>query len=167
MRMGALLVSGVALALAGCGGSNQGGTAASESAATPAAETAPAAAPTEAAAPAAPATPEAAPVAFASLTGDAAKGQQVFNQCKVCHSIEAGKNLIGPSLHGVVGREAGTVAGFAYSPGNKNSHITWDKETIFTYLAAPARMVPGTKMTFMLADPQARADVIAYLDTLK
>ena len=106
-------------------------------------------------------------VAFASLTGDAAKGQTIFNQCRACHAPVAGANGIGPSLFGVVGRTAGSVEGYAYSPANKGSGIHWTPDTIYTYLESPARMVPGTKMSFMLADPQARADVIAYLATLK
>lgn len=106
------------------------------------------------------------PVTLASLTGNVAAGQAVFNQCKACHAVEAGKNGIGPSLHGVVGRTAGSVPGYTYSPANVASHLTWDPETIFTYLESPAMKVPGTKMAFMLRDPQMRADVIAYLQTL-
>lgn len=123
-----------------------------------------------AASPAAPAAPAAGPSAevdFASLTGDATRGQTVFMQCRSCHSNEAGKNGVGPSLHGVIGRVSGSVAGYAYSDGNKKGHINWTPETLFTYLARPAAMVPGTKMGFMLPDAQKRADVIAYLETLK
>lgn len=118
---------------------------------------------------AAPAAPAASPAAvtFASLTGDAAKGATVFNQCKACHSPEAGKNGVGPSLHGVVGRVSGAVPGYAYSQANKAGHIDWSPENLFTYLEMPSRMVQGTKMSFMLRDPQQRADVIAYLETLK
>lgn len=148
------------LALAACGGS---GTAPADSP------------PTDVAAPSAPAapfptaTPAAAPVAvtLADLTGDAAKGRTLFNQCRACHSDVAGTNGIGPSLHGVIGRAAGSVAGYAYSPANKASHRTWDRETIFTYLESPMRAIPGTKMTFLMANPQQRADVIAYLETLR
>lgn len=129
--------------------------------------TAPAAVPAQpAAAPAAPAA-AATPVDFASLTGDVTRGQTVFVQCRACHSVDAGKNGIGPSLHGVVGRTSGTVEGYAYSPANKAGHLTWTPEQLFTYLEAPARTVPGTKMGFMLPDAQKRADVIAYLETLK
>ena len=67
---------------------------------------------------------------------------------------------------GVVDRLAGTVAGFSYSAANKNSGITWTPEKIFTYLEAPQKTIPGTKMTFAgLKTPQDRADVIAYLKT--
>ncbi len=127
----------------------------------PAAET-PAAAPAEAAAPAAPA----AGVTLASLTGDAAKGEKVFAQCKACHVAEAGKNRVGPSLWAVVGRTAGTIEGFNYSKANKESGVTWSEDVLFTYLEAPAKFMPGTRMAFGgLKNPQDRADVIAYLKT--
>ena len=136
-----------------------------------------AAAPTDvAAAPAIPAAPAAAAapaadnvdtisgVKFAAYTGDAAKGETAFITCKTCHAIEAGINKIGPSLNGVVGRKASTVAGFTYSTANHNSGITWTPEKLFQYLENPQRAVPGTKMAFAgISDPQKRADVIAYL----
>lgn len=109
----------------------------------------------------------AAPVTFASLSGDAARGERVFGQCRACHAIVPGQNMIGPSLHGVVGRKAGAVPGYAYSPANKASAKVWDAETLFTYLEAPVAAIPGTRMAYVLRDPQQRADVIAYLATLK
>ena len=73
-------------------------------------------------------------------------------------------NHIGPSLHGVVGRTAGTVPGFNYSVANKKSGIVWTEQKIYDYLKAPQAMVPGTKMTFPgLPASQDRADVVAYL----
>lgn len=133
---------------------------------------------TTAAAPAAPAAaaPAAAPAAdnldtvdgtkFASYTGDAAKGKVAFAQCSTCHAVEPGKNKIGPSLHGVVGRQASVVPGYAYSAANKASGITWTSEKLFQYLEKPQRIVPGTKMVFPgYPDAQKRADVIAYLAT--
>lgn len=105
---------------------------------------------------------------LASFTGDAAKGEATFAACKVCHAVEAGVNKIGPSLSGIVGRSAGTVAGYTYSAANKNSGITLSPEKLFQYLENPQRIVPGTKMTYPgLPDEQKRADVIAYLGTLK
>lgn len=117
-----------------------------------------------AAAPAA--APESAAPAYASLTGDAAKGEKIFIQCKTCHSAEAGKNMVGPSLHAVIGREAGEIPGYSYSAANKASHIVWSEEELYKYLEAPQKVVPGTKMTFAgLKQAQDRADVIAYLKT--
>jgi cytochrome c len=100
-----------------------------------------------------------------ALMGDPVHGAQIFHRCMVCHSIQAGVNHIGPSLHGVVGRHSGIVPGFHYSAANKNSGIVWTAQNIFKYLQAPQKMVPGTKMTFPgLPAPQDRADVIAYLE---
>ncbi len=109
-----------------------------------------------------------APVTFASLTGSAEAGEKVFKQCMACHSVKAGENKVGPSMHGIVGRTAGQVAGYNYSTANKNSGKVWNEETMFAYLEAPQRAIPGTKMAFAgLKKPQDRADVIAYLKLQK
>ena len=141
---------------------------AEDDAATPAASTETvAAANTTATAPAADNTDTLDGAKLASFTGVAAAGEKVFLNCKTCHSSEAGKNMIGPSLHAVVGRKAGTIAGFSYSAGNKGSGITWTEDKLFQYLENPQRVVPGTKMTYTgVKDHQQRADVIAYLKTL-
>ena len=105
---------------------------------------------------------------FASFTGDAAAGEKVFVVCKTCHAVEAGKNMIGPSLHGIVGRHSGSIEGYTYSAANKGSGIVWAPEKLFQYLENPQRVVPGTKMTYTgVKDPQQRANVVAYLGTLK
>jgi cytochrome c len=162
-------ISLAGLLTAACGGADKKAeapaaeTPAAEAPAAPAAE-APAAEATPAAAPAAPA-PTAA-VTYASLTGDAAKGEKVFAQCKACHVAEEGKNRVGPSLWAVVGRTAGTIPGFNYSKANKESGVTWTEDVLFTYLEAPQKFMPGTRMAFAgLKNPQDRADVIAYLKT--
>ena len=96
--------------------------------------------------------------------GDAAKGKRVFVKCLSCHSVKAGQNKVGPSLNGIVGRDAGSVDGFKYSDANKNSGITWTEATLFEYLEDPRAYIPGTKMIFPgLPKEQDRADVIAYL----
>lgn len=103
---------------------------------------------------------------LAQFTGDPASGEKVFIQCKTCHVTDPGVNRIGPSLHGIVGRAAGTVPGYNYSPANANSGITWTPEKLFQYLENPQRVVPGTKMAFAgIQDPQKRADLIAWLGT--
>ena len=100
--------------------------------------------------------------------GDVEAGKTVFKKCAVCHSNEAGKNKIGPSLFGVVGRPSASVAGFTYSDAMKKFNHVWDEETLFTYLAEPKALVPGTRMTFVgLKSEKDRHDVIAYLATLK
>jgi cytochrome c len=105
----------------------------------------------------------------AAKAGDAAAGAAVFKaKCALCHSVVEGQNKIGPSLFGVVGRKAGTVAGYHYSQANIDSGKTWDDSTLDVYLTNPRATVPGTKMTFAgLPDATARSDLIAYLDTVK
>jgi cytochrome c len=160
--------------MAACSGGGEGEKAeeTTQAAAPAAPAAAPAAAPVAApaAAPAAGA-PAAADVAtvdgtvLASFTGDAAAGKLVFAQCRTCHVTDAGVNKIGPSLNGIIGRAAGSVAGFSYSPANSGSGITWSKEKLFQYLEKPQRIVPGTKMVFAgLPDAQKRADLIAFLE---
>ncbi len=100
---------------------------------------------------------------------DAAAGAIVFKtQCAVCHQVIPDKKGIGPNLFGVVGRSAGSVAGFKYTDANKNSGLTWDAATLDRYLQAPRDVVPGTAMPYAgLKDDTQRANLIAYLSTLK
>jgi cytochrome c len=102
--------------------------------------------------------------AGAAPAGDAAAGKTVFARCAICHSVVAGQNKIGPSLAGVIGRKAGSVPGFAYSPAMKGANLTWTPEELDAYLINPRAKVPGTKMIFAgLPKPADRANVIAYL----
>src|SRR5262249_41273760 len=98
-------------------------------------------------APSAQPQPAAAP-ATATSGGDAAAGRQGFRKCQACHSMEAGKNMLGPSLAGIIGRKAGTEAGYSYSPAMKQADITWDAKTLDGYLDNPQKVVPGNKMPF-------------------
>ena len=157
--MGAAALAALAT-LSACGGKKE------EEAAAPAAATEEAAAPAETAA----ATPAAAADAgakleYASFTGDAAAGEKVFAACRTCHVFDDGVNRVGPSLHKIVGRKSGSVAGFAYSDANKNSGITWTPQVRFEYLKDPKAYVPGTKLAFPgVKDDQKRADLVAYLE---
>lgn len=100
----------------------------------------------------------------AAAAGDAAHGQQLFARCAACHTIGQSGGRIGPSLNGVYGRKAGTLAGYAYSPAMKAYGVKWDAATLAHFLSAPMKVVPGTKMFFPgLANPQDQADVVAYL----
>jgi cytochrome c len=102
---------------------------------------------------------QAAPASAAA--GDAARGATLYQACAACHSID--ENDIGPKHRGVFGRHAGAVPDYAYSPALKRSNITWDAAALDRWLTNPSAMVPGTKMFFKIDDPQARADLIAYL----
>ncbi len=106
--------------------------------------------------------------AVPALASDVAAGQKQFKlQCATCHSAAAGRNAVGPTLFGVIGRKAGTVPGFAYSVTNRTSGLTWDVATMNAYLTNPKAVVVTNKMTFAgVKDPEQRANVIGYLLTL-
>ena len=94
-------------------------------------------------------------LAFSSIgyahAGDAAKGKKVFNKCKACHTVVAGKHRIGPSLAGVFGRTAGTAAKYKYSKAMEKAGaggLVWSAETLSEYLVKPRTFIKGTKMTF-------------------
>ena len=93
--------------------------------------------------------------------GDPVRGKTVYQGCMGCHSLD--EDDIGPRHRGVVGRAAGSVPGYVYSPGLKNSHIVWDRDTLDQWLTNPQALVPGAKMFFALPSAQDRADVIAFL----
>lgn len=110
---------------------------------------------------AAPAVPNVAP---AAVNGDVAAGKLVFRKCQACHSLEPGKNGLGPSLVGIVGKKSGGTPNFNYSPAMKGSNLTWDVVTLNTYLSDPQKLVPGNKMPFPgLKTENERNAVIAYL----
>ena len=97
----------------------------------------------------------------AVATGNAARGQTLYKGCADCHSIN--ENGVGPMHKGVVGRKAGSVSGYDYSPDLKNSGIVWTEDNLDKWLTGPQAMVPETKMYFDVPDAQDRADIIAYL----
>jgi len=106
--------------------------------------------------------------AAAPALADAAAGQKAFAVCSTCHAVVAGRNGIGPSLYGVVGRPAASLPGYKYSAAMTKSGLTWTSETLHTYLAAPGKTVPGTKMTYGgVKEAEKLDDVVAYLETLK
>ena len=111
----------------------------------------------------------AAAVPSGANAADVAAGRAIFDHtCLNCHALEVGVNKVGPSLWHVVGRPSGTVEGFAYSDAMKNLHAVWTPEALNIYLANPRGDVHGVKMFFKgLSDPQDRANVIAYLQSLQ
>lgn len=96
---------------------------------------------------------------------DAAAGEKIFAQCRACHQVGPNaKNAVGPVLNGVIGRVAGSVEGYSYSPANKNSGLTWDEATFTDYIKNPRAKVPGTKMVYAgLKEEDKIKDLIAYL----
>ncbi|MFZ0108686.1 MAG: copper-containing nitrite reductase [Pseudolabrys sp.] len=102
--------------------------------------------------------------AIAPVIGDVATGKLVFRKCQACHSLEPGKNGLGPSLAGLIGKKASGVPNYNYSPAMKGSNLTWDIATLDAYLSDPQRLVPGNKMPFPgLKTENERNAVIAFL----
>ncbi len=95
----------------------------------------------------------------------AARGKRLFLRCASCHEIApSGVKRIGPSLQGVVGRKAGSLPDYAYSPAMKATDFTWDPATLDRWLEKPGAVVPGTAMAFAgLPKPEDRQAIIAYL----
>ena len=95
---------------------------------------------------------------------DAAKGKKVYNKCKACHALKAGKNKVGPTLHGLFGRKAATVPNFKYSKAMKTSGVTWDEESLRAYLKKPRKFIKGTRMAFAGIKKEKQMDnLVAYL----
>ena len=113
----------------------------------------------------------AAPAYASDATGDAANGKELFlaSGCPACHGVTKEDNAkVGPNLVGVVGRKAGTTQSLLGPSENMKKYgVTWSAETLDEFLVNPSAKVPGTAMAGILTDPQQRADVIAYLATLK
>lgn len=112
------------------------------------------------------------PFDYAAYTADPAKGEKIAGKCKACHTFGNGEpNRTGPNLWGIVNAPVGHAAGFAYSDANhafKETHPTWSEEALFGFLENPRGQMPGTKMQFNgVKDPKERADLIAWLKTLK
>jgi cytochrome c len=105
-----------------------------------------------------------------AVDGKPEDGAEVFKKCRACHEIGPGThNKVGPVLTGIIGRRAGTIEGFAYSPANKKAGAdgwVWTEEKLLQYLTNPRQAMPGNRMAFVgLADEQDRADLLAYLKT--
>ena len=107
----------------------------------------------------------------AGAKDDVENGKTIFTQrCGICHAVNKDPNgpVAGPNMVGIVGRKAASVPGFTlYSEALKKSGLTWNTQTLSEFLIMPMQKVPGTVMPMMLPDDKERADVIAYLATLK
>ena len=98
--------------------------------------------------------------------GDPTAGASVFHACAACHITNATTTKIGPGLHGLFGRKAGSVEGFPYSAAMKSCGLTWNEDTLRAYLGNPKAVVPGNRMAFGgVKDQQRLNDLIAYLKT--
>ncbi|MFZ2030340.1 MAG: cytochrome c family protein [Vitreimonas sp.] len=148
-----IVVTAVALALAACGQSGSGGSSESSGGSS---------------APAVSDAQNQAAVAALPAPYNAANyqaGRTVFAQCRSCHTIaNGGANMVGPNLHGVIGRPTASLANFNYSPPVRGAHFNWDAEHLDQWIANPQAMLPGTRMGFAgVRDATQRRDVIAYL----
>lgn len=102
--------------------------------------------------------------------GTSAGGEEAFNNaCRTCHSIKPGDNRLGPSLGGIIGKKAGSEAGFASSASLKGANITWDAKTLDTFIANPDAVIPGNNMKPFtgIADAAVRAKIVGYLADAK
>ncbi|WP_263358133.1 heme-binding domain-containing protein [Acidicapsa ligni] len=99
-------------------------------------------------------------------TGDAAQGKSLFERrCTGCHALDSDRE--GPHLRGAFGRKAGSVPGFSYSPALKNSGVNWNEATLERWLQDSDAMVPNSAMGFSVPKAQNRADLIAFLKSVK
>jgi cytochrome c len=108
--------------------------------------------------------------AAARAGGDAGRGEQIFGQdCRVCHSLEEGYQKEGPSLYEIWGKRAGTVPYFPHYKALKGANFVWNETTLDAWLANPRALANGkdTNMTFHLDSARDRADVVAYLKSLR
>lgn len=113
-------------------------------------------------------------LAIAALANGEARAENVparpaaFAPCAACHTVQPGQKSFGPNLHGVVGRKAASLPGYAYSNALKAANLTWNRQALDRWLTAPQKAVPGTKMPFPgIADPAKRQQIIEYLQKLR
>lgn len=109
---------------------------------------------------------EGALVLVALTAGDPKAGEAIYPRCAACHALAYDR--VGPRHCGLIGRSAGSVAGFEYSPAMKRSKLTWTRQNLDRFLADPVSTIPGTTMTYAgVPDAKERADLIAYLANAK
>ncbi|MBZ0329993.1 c-type cytochrome [Halomonas sp. ANAO-440] len=94
-----------------------------------------------------------------------AEGERLFRaQCVGCHSIEPGRHLAGPSLHDLIGRPAGSIEEFDYSPALEQADLVWNRDTLDAFLAGPEALLPGNRMVLWELDERTRRRIIDYLE---
>ncbi|MGH6923203.1 MAG: c-type cytochrome [Propylenella sp.] len=105
-------------------------------------------------------------LSFGAASAAEEAGELAFNNaCRTCHSLKEGDNRLGPHLDGILGREAGSIPGFAFSPSLKNSKIVWDEATLDQFIESPDSVVAGNRMKPYggMASAEDRAAIVAYL----
>jgi cytochrome c len=104
--------------------------------------------------------------AVTTAAGDGERGRALYEtRCMGCHSIEADR--IGPRHRGLIGRRAGAIEGFDYSPALRSARLIWDATTLDRWLSDPEATIPGQRMNYRVSDARDRADLIAYLTTVR
>jgi len=99
-----------------------------------------------------------------AYAADPVKGKKVFKKCVACHSLQEGKNKVGPPLNNLLGRQAGSVDGYKYSKAMKNSGVVWDEESLDKFITKPRKFIPKTKMSFRgIKKKSLRDDLISFL----
>ena len=99
---------------------------------------------------------------------DPVNGKKVFKKCAACHSLQEGKNKIGPPLNNLLGRKAGSVEGYKYSKAMKNSGVVWDEESLDKFLTKPRKFIKRTKMSFWgIKKKSLRDDLISFFKQLQ
>jgi len=101
----------------------------------------------------------------APAVGDPAAGAAAFRRCASCHQVgPSARSVFGPQLNGIVGRRAGALPDYAYSPAMRKSGIVWTDQALARFLRDPDATVPGTKMRFWgIGDERQIANLLAYL----
>lgn len=104
----------------------------------------------------------------ATFAADNTSGEQLFNNnCRTCHSWKEGDNRLGPTLHGIVGRKAGSIEGFTYSQSMKQANLTWDEATLDKFIANPDSVFQNNNMKPFtgIADQATRQKIIEFMKT--
>lgn len=106
----------------------------------------------------------------ATHAADIENGKIVFKRCAACHNADKPDNRIGPTLQGIIGRKAGSLDGYRYSPAMVNAGkdgLIWTRETLMTYLHNPQGLVKGTRMaSIRLNNDSDIDDLIEYLKSV-
>jgi cytochrome c len=103
-----------------------------------------------------------------SAPGDPEAGRKAFRACSACHTVDPGApSTIGPNLFGLLGRDIASVEGFAYSAALRALEGSWTAANLDRFIADPTGVAPGTRMVMKVVVPAQRADLVAYLATLR